>query len=247
MNDIEKFEKRSPGVPATPPTDVVMMAIQNKLDPGLIEKMMDLSERNERNINRKAYVAAMAAFKADPPKIEKDKTVSFGHGKAAYSHASLANVTVKINSALSKHGLSASWQTQQADNLITVTCTITHEQGHSESTSLTAEPDTSGSKNSIQAIGSTISYLERYTLLALTGLATHDMDSDGHDAGPPKPISEQLIGDINVMVKDLMVAKKIKDDADFESRLDRLYATKSLKDLTEEQGKELVGRLGRLP
>jgi hypothetical protein len=57
--------------------------------------------------------------------------------------------------------------------------------GHSESTSLSASPDTSGSKNAIQAIGSTVSYLQRYTILALTGLATEDMDDDGHAAAEP--------------------------------------------------------------
>jgi len=179
MNDIEKFEKRSPGVPATQePTDIIMMAIKQKLDPSLIEKMMDLAERNQKNEARMAFNRAMAAFKADPPDIAKDKTVSFGSGKASYAHASLANVTKTISKALSAHGLSANWQTSQVENAITVTCTICHFDGHCESTSLTAAPDTSGSKNSIQAIGSTISYLERYTLLAITGLATHDMDDD---------------------------------------------------------------------
>ena len=60
-----------------------------------------------------------------------------------------------------------------------VTCKITHVKGHSEETTLSAPSDTSGSKNAIQAIGSTITYLERYTLLALTGLATSEMDDDG--------------------------------------------------------------------
>lgn len=59
-----------------------------------------------------------------------------------------------------------------------MTCKITHIQGHSEETTLLAQPDASGSKNAIQAMGSTITYLERYTLLALTGLATHE-DDDG--------------------------------------------------------------------
>ena len=54
--------------------------------------------------------------------------------------------------------------------------------GHSEETTLKAPPDTSGSKNSIQAIGSTVTYLERYTLLAATGMAAAGMDNDGRFA-----------------------------------------------------------------
>ncbi len=78
-------------------------------------------------------------------------------------------------------------------------CTITHELGHSESTSLTANPDISGSKNAIQAIGSTISYLERYTVLALTGLATKDMDDDGVSSAQQEfilPEQAKLLTDI---------------------------------------------------
>jgi len=117
-------------------------------------------------------------------KIDKDKTVSYatGAGKTTYNHASLANVTEKINEALRKCGLSASWQTKQNGGIL-VTCKITHIQGHSEETTLSAPSDTSGSKNAIQAIGSTITYLERYTLLALTGLATYDQDDDGRASG----------------------------------------------------------------
>lgn len=165
----------------TSPASLMIAAINKGMDLDKLEKFMALQERYEANEARKAYHEAMAAFKAHPPDIEKDKTVSFpAQGKTtSYNHASLGNVTSKINTALSAHGLSAGWITSQDGGLITVTCTITHKHGHSESTSLTAGPDTSGAKNAIQAVASTISYLERYTILALTGLATHDMDDDG--------------------------------------------------------------------
>jgi len=182
-------EPETPNLPAqASPNAVIMMAMQKGYTPELIEKMIQLQERFEANEARKAYHEAMAAFKADPPDIGKDKKVSFdvGNRTTSYTHASLANVTEKINKALSIQGLSAGWTTVQADKGITVTCTITHRLGHSESTSLTAAPDTSGSKNAIQAVGSTVSYLERYTILALTGLATRDMDDDGKGNGDGK-------------------------------------------------------------
>lgn len=166
------------------PAGMMMAALSKGMDIEKLEKMLELQERWEANEAKKAYTEAMSLFKANPPRIEKDRKVSYkaGAGTTAYSHASLANVTEKINSGLGEHGLSASWETLQADKEIKVTCTITHKQGHSEKTSLTAAPDISGSKNAIQAIGSTISYLERYTILALTGLATADMDDDGKGA-----------------------------------------------------------------
>lgn len=151
------------------------------MDLDKLQKFMELQERWEANEARKAYVTAMSEFKKNPPKIEKDSHVEYrtDKGVTKYDHASLSNVTSKVNAALAEHGLSASWETTQNEKGVSVTCKITHVMGHFETTTLTAANDTSGGKNAIQALGSTISYLERYSLLALTGLATHEMDDDG--------------------------------------------------------------------
>jgi len=162
------------------PAEMIRIAVSGGADLDKLEKLLAIQERWEAGEAKKAYHKAMAEFKANPPKIEKDKKVGYktGSGSVGYSHASLANVTEKINKELSKYGLSASWITKQ-NGAICVTCKITHIKGHSEETTLSAQADTSGSKNSIQAIGSTITYLCRYSLLCLTGLATSDMDDDG--------------------------------------------------------------------
>jgi len=55
--------------------------------------------------------------------------------------------------------------------------------GHSESVTLQSATDDSGKKNNIQALGSAITYLQRYTLLSITGLATEDQDDDGKTTG----------------------------------------------------------------
>lgn len=185
------------------PAAMMMMAIEKGLDLDKVEKAMLLQERWEANEARKAYHDAMAKFKANPPEIEKDRLVKFNtsKGPTEYRHASLANVTGKINAAMSQHGLSAAWKVGQAERQITVTCTITHRLGHSESTSLSAAPDDSGSKNSIQAVGSTISYLCRYTLLCLTGLATADQDDDGK-LGDTSYISDEQISNITALIKE---------------------------------------------
>ena len=202
--DIQKWEARQPEKEAVSvgPNAVVLMAMQKGYDPALIEKMMDLQDRHDKNEARKAYHEAMATFKANPPEIEKDRAVSYEtqKGTTSYKHATLANVTQKINRALSVCGLSAAWGTRQDNGTITVTCTVTHKLGHSENTSLTAQPDTSGSKNSIQAIGSTISYLERYTILALTGLATHEMDDDGIGGGPEDFVSPEQVKEMTSLI-----------------------------------------------
>lgn len=186
------------------PAAMIQSAVQGGADLDKLEKLLELQMRWEENEARKAYHEAMAAFKANPPDIDKDKHVRFetAKGRTEYNHATLANVTGKISAGLSKHGLSASWKTKQDGDRVSVTCCITHEQGHHEETSLSGAPDLSGGKNAIQAIGSTVSYLERYTLLALTGLATREQDNDGM-GGAVKTITEEQAADLQSLATEV--------------------------------------------
>ena len=96
-----RAEQSLPG-PVTP-ADLLQMAVGNNADLDKLEKLMDLQSRWEATEARKAYHKAMSAFKADPPKIEKDRHVEYGNTK--YNHATLAAVTTTIGAALSQHGL----------------------------------------------------------------------------------------------------------------------------------------------
>ena len=191
------------------PLEMLGQLVAQGADIETITKMMDLAERHEANQARKAFAKAMSQFRAEPVVIEKDQSVGYKHkaggGTTGYRHTSLANAVDTAREAMSKHGLSHRWQTKQDNGEVTVTCIVMHEMGHSEETTLTAMPDTSGSKNSIQAIGSTVSYLERYTFMAATGLAAKGMDNDGADAGGPdsyKRISEDQIKQIKTLLDD---------------------------------------------
>ncbi len=185
------------------PAEMMAQVLASGLDLEKAEKYLELQERWEKKEARKSYHSAMADFKSNPIKIEKDKKVDFakkeGGGRVKYNHSSLANVVDKITIELSKYGLSASWSTKQNGNVI-VTCCITHRMGHSEQTTLEAPPDTTGSKNSIQAIGSTISYLQRYTLLSALGLATSDMDNDGSGEDVEKISDKELSNLLDLVV-----------------------------------------------
>jgi hypothetical protein len=183
--------KRS-ALTTTTPADLLRLAVEQGADLDRLEKLMDLQTRYEADQARKAYVAAMAAFKAEPLSIDKDKHVRYVKKDGSvteYDHASIGNVVTRICAELGKHGFSHRWDTKQIDGKVTVTCIITHELGHSESTQLFASPDDSGGKNGIQSIASTVTYLQRYTLLAATGLATSDQeDDDGRGAGDAVPM-----------------------------------------------------------
>lgn len=162
------------------PAQLLQVAVEKGAALDQLERLMALQQQWEAAEARKAFYVALSAFKADPPKLGKNKLVSFdtGRGKTEYRHATLDHVSEEIGKALTKHGLSHRWEVAQKDGKIIVSCVLSHVQGYSEKVTLEAGADTSGSKNSIQAIGSTVTYLERYTLLAATGMATAE-DDDG--------------------------------------------------------------------
>ncbi len=165
---------------AVTPMQMLAHALERGADMAHLQQLMDLQERWEAQQARKAFVQAMAKFKAFPPEIVKTKQVSFGNTN--YKHATLADVCAAAIQGLAQVGISHSWQVHQDGESITVTCVLTHLQGHSESVSMTSLPDKSGQKNSIQAIASATSYLQRYTLMSATGLAAKDQDDDGRSA-----------------------------------------------------------------
>ena len=176
-------------VAAPTPAHMLQVAIEKGATMEQLEKLMDLQVRWEANEARKSYVKAMGEFKANPPEVVKDKSVAFSG--TAYTHASLANVVDAVVQGLSRHGFSHRWDIEQ-NGIIRVTCVITHEMGHSERVSMAAPADDSGRKNAIQQIASTITYLERYTLMAATGLAAKDMvDDDAHSAATELITDEQ--------------------------------------------------------
>lgn len=175
---------------ALTPAELIRIAVSQNADIDKLAKLMDLQERWERNEAKKAFISALNAFKANPPNIIKNGSVSFGD--TSYKYATLDHVCDEVTKALSRHGITHRWKVEQDKDLITVTCILTHELGHSEETKLQGSPDNSGKKNSIQSIGSTVTYLQRYTLMAATGLAAANGDDDGRGASKLPDLEERL-------------------------------------------------------
>src|SRR5262245_2601264 len=171
---------------AAPPTpmDKLNRALQTGASMEILERLMALQERWEAAEAKRAYNAAMADAKAELPIIVKNRQVGFearkaGAGRTDYKHEDLAEIVRIADPVLAKHGLYARFRTTSNPNEpITVTCVVSHRLGYSEENTLTAPRDDTGNKNSIQAIGSTITYLQRYTLKAALGLAAAE-DDDG--------------------------------------------------------------------
>ncbi len=205
---------------AATPSVLLAMAVQQGADLDRLERLMALQERWEANEARKAFVEAMTAFKAEPLEIFKRKQVEFttrDGDTTSYKHATLADVTDVVVPAMARHGLSHRWDVEQRDGRIFVSCVVTHRAGHSEMVKLDAAPDASGKKNAIQQVASAIQYLQRYSLLAIVGLATKDTnDDDGRSTGDGDDAADDAEAQrIGALVDKLVLeVRAIKVDAD---------------------------------
>ncbi len=173
------------------------------LDPTVsVEKMDQILQMQERILDRRARMAfaeAIADAKAEMPAILKNKHVGFEakdktKADTSYWHEDFAEIAKTVDPILGKYGLSYRFRTiGEPGKPVTVTCIVAHREGHQEETTLTAPHDASGNKNAIQAIGSAVTYLQRYTLKAALGLAA-TRDDDAQSVGA------------NAMANDMQVA-----------------------------------------
>lgn len=176
------------------------------LDVEKLRTLLDMKERWDANEARKAFAEAKAAFQAEAIVIIRDKTNNQYNSK----YVSLGQLVKTVTPFLSKHGLSCSWAIDQS-NGIRVACTMLHSLGHSETVSMVCPLDTSGAKNPVQQVKSSITYGKGCTFESVTGMAATDAnrDDDGNAAGAAT--SEPLEEDVVVMRLDA-IANASNDD-----------------------------------
>jgi hypothetical protein len=175
---IEPTQTKVIQAPATP-MELIAQAMNLGLGVDQLERLMGLQERYEKQQAITAFFHAFNKFQANVPDLRKTKEVQF-NGKPQYSFTPLASITRQISKPLQDAELSYRWEISDTKEELKVTCLISHILGHTERTTMSAAPDPSGSKNGIQARGSSITYLQRYTLIAALGLSTADADVDGN-------------------------------------------------------------------
>lgn len=200
---VQKYEAPEATLPADPMVHLIERVV---MDPNAsidkLERMLEMRERIQAQQAKAAYDAAIAEAKAEIPPILKTGTVDYGEGKARthFKHETLDGIAKVVDPILSKHGLSYRFRSKQDDGRVHVTCVVAHRDGYAEETTLSGAPDTSGSKNNYQAVGSAVTYLQRYTLKLALGLSAAK-DDDGQAATPG---SDPISADQFIFLRDLL-------------------------------------------
>jgi hypothetical protein len=218
MNALTKTEEALPVAVEQPP--VTMMDIINRaiFDPAVsaekVERLGNLALSFKAQEAKEAYARAMILMKPKLPVIDrKGKIIIHEKGKEKIDaniqqstpYALWEDIDAAITPILAEHGFVLTFRTGAgAEGRITVTGILTHEMGHSEESTMPLPLDTSGSKNNVQAAGSSTSYGRRYTACMLLNIRTRGQDDDGVAGDTPGTVTDdqlQKIGDLIKMTK----------------------------------------------
>lgn len=167
------------------------VALNPSVDIEKMERLLEMQERIMARNARIAYNSALSAMQAEMPEIPENGTIRIkakdsGNIIQETPYALWEDINEAIRPVLARHGFALSFRTGLTpDARVSVTAILSHREGHQEETTMVLAHDSTGSKNAVQAIGSSTSYGKRYATAALLNLTSRDgleTDDDGQTA-----------------------------------------------------------------
>lgn len=238
MNPTAMEVSETPAQPSSLMTVIERLASNPNVDIDKLRQLLEMQERWELNRDKSALRHAMAEFKKNPPAIIKSRVAKVKmkdeKGTFTYNYADLEIITTAVQDGLAKHGVTHSYSTNDTGAMISVTCILKYGLYEEPGVTLTAGPDMSGTKNALQGKGSTLSYLEKYCLLAAAGVAAGMPDNDGQTAGDGGGVEDDVLS---------AQIKRIKECADAVS-LQKVFA-EAYKIANDANDKNATGQIIR--
>lgn len=187
MSNLAHAPEQTAVVAADAPTIMAVIAKaagDPNTDVDKLSRLMDLYERISDRNAKAAYLSALAEMQPQLPEIEEAGGIKNRDGDVQSTYALWEDVNRAVKPILHEHGFAISFRVgSAADGRLTVTGVLSHREGHQEETTITLPHDSSGSKNAVQAVGSSTSYGKRYTAMALLNLTSRGEDDDGQAGG----------------------------------------------------------------
>src|SRR6516164_7368303 len=164
-------------------------------------------ERLEARAAKIAYDDALAHLQAELPEIERNSAIIIrrkdpktgdrtGPIEQKTPFAKWEDIMDVLRPILKRWNFSLSFRTGFDEaGRIKVTA-ILARSGHREETTMILPHDASGSKNAVQAIGSTTSYGRRYAASILLNIATRGEDDDAVSYKAPRMVSQAQLAEL---------------------------------------------------
>jgi len=164
-----------------------------------LERLFALKERMDAQEAKKAFIESKITMRAQLPEItmkgliripDKNKA---GHFLQETPFARFEDIHEAVMPVLTAHGFDLAFRNGLApDGKVRVTTILSHRDGHEESTDFDLPHDSSGSKNAVQAVGSSTSYGKRYGVLSILNIKVAGEDDDGEKASYKDTAGEPL-------------------------------------------------------
>jgi ERF superfamily len=206
------------------------LASNPQLNVDVFERLLKARREEEDRASERAFNAAISLAKGELQPVLKTNVVDFT-GKSGtrtkYKYEAFADVARAVDPVFARHGLSYRFSVEQTLDQVKVICVISHAEGYSERTKLEGKVDPGSTGMSmVQALGSALTYLQRYSLRAAIGLAA-GVDDDGRGAGGTSP-------KINASQADEL-GKLIEETGRSETTLLRLVGVDQIEAMTIDQ------------
>ncbi len=173
-------ESKDVAIVPSEPARLLELAVKQGADVDTLERLAALYERFEQRQSEAALVKALNKFQGRCPIILKKNMVT-GKKGLKYKFASLTDIKSAIRPLLDELGLSVSFSV--TDDEKSVTCTVRHKDGSSETSQFPIRIDREMYANDTQKMASAVTYARRYALTGALGIDT--TDDDGLAAGEP--------------------------------------------------------------
>ena len=197
MTEIQRIENTGTLATAQPtPMSIISAAVASGMPPEALGKLVELAERMDANNARKAFTEAMARFGSICPPVQRKTEnsqfqVTRDGRKVNRMYASLDDIAATIRKPLAECGLSYRWSNAVVDGgKLTLSCVVSHELGHSESSSVTLPTESRAGCSEAQKVGAVTTYAQRYSLVNALGLTSCDEDTDANAEQSPECITE---------------------------------------------------------
>lgn len=176
-------KKSAPEPKATAPKEIsgrelLLQAITQNAPSETIGKITEYLRGERDNDAKTSCLRAIAEFQNEIEHLPKVKE-GFDENGNSFWYSPLPIIKDTIQPLLYKHGLIYQWEFEPAESDIVCSCVLSHVKGYSKKSTARSVIMQFEGMNRGQAVGNTMSYLERNTLIAVLGLTAADPDNEG--------------------------------------------------------------------
>lgn len=206
-NELTRMEPHGVPAPAVPSDPFLAMirevALRPDLDTSKLQALLDMQERVEDRKNRLAFDKALARMQPKLPVVDRNGRIEIrakdsktnertGAVQQSTAYAKHEDIVQAVTPILGRYGFGVRYKTGLTEDGRVRVVTILSGHGHREEAEFILPHDPSGSKNAVQAIGSSTAYGKRMGLCAILNIVSRGQDDDGFAAGPPVVVGEVI-------------------------------------------------------